>query len=133
MVLQPYLSFNRNCQEAVNFYKNIFGTDLPELELFGEMHLRNSNPIQTQNKLPISNEQTKFTYTQLPPKEVKPETDKLTLVIMSDNLNEINCLYAKLQDQGYIETSFTETDWCKAYAVVIDRYGVEWQLNYQEA
>jgi uncharacterized glyoxalase superfamily protein PhnB len=52
---------------------------------------------------------------------------------MSDNLNEINCLYAKLQDQGYIETSFTETDWCKAYAVVIDRYGVEWQLNYQEA
>ncbi|WKY46339.1 VOC family protein [Eubacteriaceae bacterium ES3] len=133
MVLQPCVSFNRNCQEAVSFYRDIFGTDLSELELFGDMDLEAFSSIQSQQNLSVNQTPTKVTYGQLPPKELKPKNENLTLVIMSDNINELHCLYTKLQDQGCIKTSFMETDWSKAYAVIVDRFGVEWQLNYQEA
>jgi PhnB protein len=104
--------------------------------LFGEMSL-NSNFMTTEenkNKYYYKNHkynETKITLSDIPPKSPCAKGDKITLVIFSDDLEEIKVLYYKLKDGGKVEIPLQETAWSKAYASLIDQYGVEWQLNYE--
>ena len=56
----------------------------------------------------------------------------MTLVIFSDDLDEIKILYYKLKDGGTVEMELQETFWSKAYGSLTDKFGVGWQLNYDD-
>ncbi len=137
MQLQPYLSFSGNCQEAMEFYADIFGTDNPEIILFGETHPEEdlANPDQAE-KLVIRAElaagETRFWRSPKHTRSQRLKKDPMTLVIFSDDLNEIKHLYYKLKAGGTVETELQETCWSKVYAALIDKFGVGWQLNYND-
>lgn len=142
MQIQPYISFNGNCQEAMEFYADIFGTDKPEIMLFGEMlpDSEASNPeannpeasarVMLQAKL--APEEPKVKLSNIPPKAHPTQAEKMTLVIISDDLDEIKILYYKLKDGGVVEMELQETFWSKYYGSLIDKFGVGWQLNYDD-
>lgn len=137
MQIQPYISFNGNCQEAMEFYADIFGTDKPEIMLFGEMppdsdagNAEASEQVMLQAKL--APEEPKVKLSNIPPKAHPTQAEKMTLVIISDDLDEIKILYYKLKDGGTVEMELQETFWSKYYGSLIDKFGVGWQLNYDD-
>lgn len=137
MQIQPYISFNGNCQEAMEFYADIFGTDNPEIMLFGEMP-PDSDVIKTeetgklilQPKLELA--ETKVKLSNIPPKTHPARAENMTLVIISDDLDEIKIMYYKLKDGGTVEMELQETFWSKYYGALTDKFGVGWQLNYDD-
>lgn len=137
MQIQPYISFNGNCREAMEFYADIFGTNNPEIILFGEMP-PDSDAIKTeeasklilQPKLELA--ETKVKLSNIPPKAHPARDDNMTLVIISDDLDEIKIMYYKLKDGGTVEMELQETFWSKYYGALIDKFGVGWQLNYDD-
>lgn len=137
MQIQPYISFNKNHQEAAEFYADIFRTDQPEIMLFGEMSLNSNFSSSEESKMrsrykSAKFHETKITLSDIPPKSPQVKGDKITLVIFSDDLEEIKVLYYKLKNGGKVQMPLQETAWSKAYASVIDQYGVEWQLNLED-
>jgi len=137
MQIQPYISFNGNCQEAVEFYADVFGTDNPEIILFDEMftELKADEPEQSDKVVihaALVPDETKVLLSDLPPKSQDIQKDKMTLVIFSDDLEEIKILYYKLKDGGTVEMELQETFWSKVYGSLIDKFGVGWQLNYDD-
>ena len=61
--INPYLTFNGNCEEAFTFYKSVFGGEFPYVGRFSEMPENSEYPIADEDKnkimhmsLPISNE-----------------------------------------------------------------------------
>ena len=94
MQIQPYLSFNGNCQEAVEFYADVFGTDIPEIILFGDML---PEPAVTEledrsDKVVIRAELESNKYHLSRSKAQDLHQEKMTLVIFSDDLDEITGL-----------------------------------------
>ena len=134
MQIQPYLSFNGNCSEAMEFYADVFGTDHPEINLFGEMIPEQQKATADQITCPADPESdsTRVLFSDIAPKPWDVQKNKITLVIFSDDLDEIEMLYDKLKDEGIVEVELQETFWSKAYSLIIDKYGVVWQLNYDD-
>ncbi len=137
MQIQPYLSFNGNCQEAVEFYADIFGTDIPEIILFGEM-LPDQEAVEQDRsdkvviRADLESVDTRVLLSDITSKSPDLQRDKMTLVIFSDDLDEIEVLYYKLKDGGTVEMELQETFWSKVYGSLIDKFGVGWQLNYDD-
>ena len=134
MQIQPYLGFNGNCQEAVEFYADVFGTDIPEIILFGDML---PEPAVTEledrsDKVVIRAELESNKYHLSRSKAQDLHQEKMTLVIFSDDLDEITGLYDKLKAGGTVEMELQETFWSKVYGSLIDKFGVGWQLNYDD-
>ncbi|MDO9493872.1 VOC family protein [Acetobacterium sp.] len=137
MQIQPYLSFNGNCQEAVEFYADIFGTDIPEIILFGEMLPEQEAVEQDRSdkvviRADLESDDTRVLLSDIPSKSPDLQRDKMTLVIFSDDLDEIEVLYYKLKDGGTVEMELQETFWSKVYGSLVDKFGVGWQLNYDD-
>jgi len=138
MQIQPYLSFNGNCQEAVEFYADVFGTDIPEIILFSDLLPEPAIPEleDRSDKVVIRAElepdQNHGKRSATFPKDRDFHKEKMTLVIFSDDLDEIKILYYKLKDGGTVEMELQETFWSKFYGSLIDKFGVGWQLNYDD-
>ncbi|AWW25597.1 VOC family protein [Acetobacterium carbinolicum] len=137
MQIQPYISFNGNCQEAVEFYADVFGTDNPEIIVFGEMlNKQEAADLDQSEKVVIradlETDETRVLLSDIPPKPQDVQGDKMTLVIFSDDLDEIKILYYKLKVGGTVEMELQETFWSKVYGSLVDKFGVGWQLNYDD-
>jgi len=137
MQIQPYISFNGNCQEDVEFYADVFGTDNPEIIVFGEMlNKQEAADLDQSEKVVIradlETDETRVLLSDIPPKPQDVQGDKMTLVIFSDDLDEIKILYYKLKVGGTVEMELQETFWSKVYGSLVDKFGVGWQLNYDD-
>src|ERR1041385_8919301 len=61
--INPYLTFNGNCEEAFNFYKSVFGGDFPYIGRFKDMPPMEGQPAMSEQagnmimhvSLPIGN------------------------------------------------------------------------------
>jgi Uncharacterized protein conserved in bacteria len=132
MQIQPYLSFNDNCPEAVEFYADVFGTDNPEIILFGDCLPELEAVDQDRSDKVVIHADLEPDKRGRLSRALDIQKEKMTLVIFSDDLDEIKILYYKLKDGGKVEMELQETYWSKAYGSLTDKFGVGWQLNYDD-
>ncbi len=48
--INPYLTFNGNCEEVFNFYKSVFGGEFPYIGKFKDMPENPEYPISEEEK-----------------------------------------------------------------------------------
>jgi PhnB protein len=51
---------------------------------------------------------------------------------MSNNEEEIRSIFAGLAEGGKVTMDLQRTFWSKCYGQVTDKFGVLWQLSYEE-
>ena len=56
--------------------------------------------------------------------------NNISLAIVSKDLEEVKSLFHKLKEGGKIGMELQETFWSKCYGSVTDKFGIEWQFNY---
>ena len=133
--IDTYIVTDGNGQEAVNFYKNVFDAELVSLKLWDEMvpdcpedrkHLvLNAQLVFDGLCLQISDENPDYTYQA--GKNVVP-----TLIV--DSVEMSKKLYAALSvDAKEIFMELQETFWTPAYANLVDKFGVVWQISAEVA
>ena len=131
--IRPYLHFDENCKEAMQFYQSIFGgqldmmqiKDAPDRELFPKdidhqiMHasLRNGDFLLMASDM----------CGQGSPEQ--GNTMQLSLTCSSEE--EINQLYQKLSEGGKITQELNEVFWGGLFAMVTDKFGVRWMLSLE--
>lgn len=58
------------------------------------------------------------------------EGNNITLALISKNMVTLKSWYEKLKDGGTVDTDLQETFWSKLYGQITDKFGIHWQLNY---
>jgi PhnB protein len=135
MSVDVYLNFNGNCREAVEFYAEVFKTEKPQIMTFGEAP-PNPNyelPEEAKNlvmhtRLNIDGSNVMFSDTF--PGMPFVEGNNVTLAIVNKDINQIKSMYEGLKEGGEVVMELQETFWSKLYGQVTDRFGIHWQLNY---
>lgn len=128
--IDTYLVTDGNGQEAVEFYKNVFDAELVSLKLWGDVmpdcpedrkHLvLNAQLAFDSLFLQISDENPDYAYQA--GKNVVP-----TLIV--DSVEAARKIYAALSvDAKEIFMELQETFWTPAYANLVDKFGVMWQI-----
>lgn len=134
MSLNPYINFNGNCREAVDFYADVFKTENPVIMTYGDAHngeLREDvKDLVMHTYLNIHGLTVMFS-------DFSPEMDfvmgnNISLTIVSKDMDEIRYLYERLKEGGRIDMELQETFWSKLYGSVIDKFGVIWQFSHEE-
>ncbi|MDF2821769.1 MAG: glyoxalase family protein [Clostridiales bacterium] len=138
MALDIYINYNGNCRNAVEFYAQVFGTESPQILTYGEIPPDPEHPISEEDKNLIMHTRlningSNIMFSDVPPGMPFTQGNNITLVIGSGmSIDEIHSIFTQLKEGGTVEMDLQETFWSKCYGSVIDKFGIGWQLSYNE-
>lgn len=115
MKIKPYLAFNGNAEEALNFYAGVFNGTVGEIYRYGEYQEMES-PAEYKDK--IIHSCLTFNSGSL----------GHTITVFCDTDQQLKDIYAKLSASGQIKCELCEPSWAKLYAEILDKFGVLWAL-----
>ena len=127
--ITPFLWFNNNAEEAVNFYTSLFdNSSILNITRYNEQSAAASgqnpgNAMTVAFKLEGQN----FTALNGGPHFKLNQSTSFFVYCESDE--KIEKIYNNLADGGSIIFPLDKYDWSTRYAWVIDRFGLSWQLD----
>jgi PhnB protein len=135
MSVDVYINFNGNCRDAVEFYAEVFGTEKPQIMTFGDTPPNPEFPLPEEAKNLVMHARLNIQGSNVMFSDTFPgmpfvEGNNISLAIGSQNIDEIKSLFNKLKEDGTVGMDLQETFWSKCYGQVKDKFGIEWQLNY---
>ena len=132
--INVYLTFEGNCEEAMNFYKDCLG---------GELLINRFEGTPAENQCPPEMK-TKIMHSSLTKDDlILMGSDALfagdithgtstSLALMCSSEVEIKAFFAKLSEGGRITEPLKEQFWGAMFGMLIDKYGFTWLLNYDK-
>ncbi|MGM7700472.1 VOC family protein [Pseudalkalibacillus sp. Hm43] len=127
----PYLVFNGQAKEALEYYKDIFGGEVTDLQTFGEADF----PTPPEADEMVLHARFKkgdlffMVSDTFPGQEVERGTN-ISLTLEMESEEQIQSLYEKLSEKGKVAMELQDMFWGAKYAKVVDAYGFTWDLNY---
>ena len=122
----PYL-FTANCSEALEYYKRIFGGETKNIQPANPQMFKNAEGKLMHAELHINSSCILYMADIF---ESKPDGSQISLLIEADNEEEINRLFNELKRGGTVQFELQKTFWGAYHAVLTDKYGIHWSLNF---
>lgn len=137
MAVHVYINFQGNCREALEFYQQVFNTEAPEIMAYGDSPPDSGFPVNEENKDLIMHTAldilgTTVMFSDILPGEPFVAGNNISMVLMLKELEEIKKLFDKLKVGGSVEMELQETFFSKLYGSVKDRFGIIWQIMYDD-
>ena len=135
-LINPYINFNGNAEEAFNFYKSVFGGEFAIIMRFGDMP--NSDISESErNKimhiaLPIgknvlmANDVPEFMG------RVNENENRSKISISAESREEADRLFIGLSAGGNVEMPMSDSPWGSYFGMFRDKYGIEWMVDFDE-
>jgi len=128
-MLIPNIHFNGNCDEAISFYKEVFGAEVKEIN-----YAKDAPTDSGMDELPpnfvmyseiiicgVKMSLTDGAETPLP-------FGHFSYLLNYDTEEEVTAIFNKLAEGGNVEEPLSTTFWAGLYGSVADRFGVNWQV-----
>ncbi|EOQ18670.1 VOC family protein [Bacillus cereus] len=132
----PYLMFNGQAEEAMNYYISICGGSINFLTKYGENKEHLPHPISEEELDRVIHAQftlmgnSLYCSDRAGENQVFEQGNSISLTIECESEEEIERLYVELAKNGKIFMPLQDTFWNAKYAVFADKYGITWQLDY---
>lgn len=134
--VNAYVTYNGNCEEAFNFYKNIFGGEFSYVGRFKDMPSDNPIPDSEAQKimhisLPLSKE-TVLMGSDASPAFGPPhkEGTNFSLSLNTNSEAEAKELFSKLSEGGQVIMPLEKTFWGALFGMLTDKFGISWMVSY---
>jgi PhnB protein len=131
-----YLNFLDNCEEAFNFYKKVFNGEIDFIGRFKEMPPEHNVPEGFGEKLmhvSLSVKGQPFLFGSDTPQGYGPAYqvgNNVSLSLNPENEAEARRLYDALREGGHVIMELSPTFWAELFAMVRDRFGINWMISY---
>lgn len=140
--LNPYLSFNGNCEEAFGFYQSVFQSKITHISRFADIPSmegkENSMSDIDANKimhisLPISEESTLMGSDSSDAfGQVRVMGNNFSISIDTDSKEEADRLYNALSEDGKSSMPMVKSFWGSYFGMLSDKFGIQWMISYDE-
>ena len=127
--LNPYLTFNGNCKEAMHFYKEILGGELT-VQLAGDSPVKDQMPAKYHNQVlhsALKNDDLEIMATDMIPGGFN-EGNTVHLCLICKTENEARTLFEKLSAGGKVNQPLTEM-FFGLLGNLTDKYGKYWMVE----
>ncbi len=133
-LLQPYLNFNGNAREALEFYQSVLGGKL-EVTTFADMPTEGM-PEEQKDKVMhavLNNETLSFMASDAMAGSKVSFNDSISLSLMGDNEEQLTAFFNGLSAGGAIVTPLAKQAWGDVFGMFTDKFGVHWMVNISAA
>ena len=125
--LNPYISYNGNAREALEYYKGVFGGDLT-ISTFAEFGMADAGA----DKVMHGQLETTDGYTLMgadtPPGMPFNPGNTMTVSLSGDTEN-LRGYFDKLADGGSVTMPLEKQVWGDEFGQCVDKFGVAWMVN----
>ena len=138
--INPWINFNGNAEEALTFYKSVFGGEFTKIIRFKDlestefpvakkeenkiMHI--ALPVGKSNVL-IANDVPEFMG------QVNENENRSKISISTESKEEADRLFDGLSAGGKIEGAMSNSPWGTYFGMFRDKYGIEWIIEFSPA
>lgn len=135
-LINPYINFNGNAEEAFQFYKSVFGGEFATIMRFKDMP---NAGFEVSEK-----EANKFMHIALPigqnvlmandvPEflgKVDENENRSKISISAESREEADKLFNGLSAGGTVEMPIGDSPWGTYFGMFRDKYGIEWMVDF---
>ncbi|MFD6058618.1 VOC family protein [Rhodococcus wratislaviensis] len=127
--LNPYISFNGDARQAMEFYKDVFGGTLA-LNTFGEYGAPDGEGADKimHAMLESDNGFTLMGADTPPGMEHNPGTN-IAVSLSGDDGDLLRGYWAKLADGGSVSVPLEKQMWGDEFGACTDKFGISWMVN----
>ncbi|MDB5540608.1 MAG: hypothetical protein JWQ89_2335 [Devosia sp.] len=128
--LNPYLSFNGNAREAMEFYKSVFGGDLT-INTFadGGMPHEPADKDKVMHGQLVAPNGYWLMGSDTPPGMPFTPGSTMTVSLSGDDDAELRGYWTKLTDGASIGVPLEKAPWGDSFGMLTDRFGTPWMVN----
>ncbi len=134
MILNPYLNFDGNAEEAFRFYQSIFGGELfiQKMESVPDFEVPENEKDRTMHaSLPIGKGQHLMASDCLPSAgHVLNKGNNNYISITADSREHADKLFNGLSAGGNVEMPMTDMFWGDYFGSFTDKFGICWMISY---
>jgi PhnB protein len=127
--LNPYLGFDSNARQAMEFYRDVFGGAL-NINTFGEF---GSPDAAEADKVMHAQLETDNGFTLMasdtPAGMQRNPGDNISISLSGDDGDELRRYWEKLSDGGTVTMPLEKQMWGDEFGMCTDRFGVPWMVN----
>jgi PhnB protein len=131
MQMNPYLSFNGDCEAAFRFYEQCLDARVGEIFRYAGTPMGGQVPADWQSKVMHASlkigDQVLMAGDVPPGRYEKPGGFSLSLQIKSTE--EAERIFSHLATDATVLVPLEKTFWADRFGMVIDRFGVPWMIN----
>lgn len=135
--LSPYLHFNGNCQEALEFYESVFGGELT-ISRFSDFPSPDGSEIPSdyQDKVmhsTLAGEHVTFMASDAPPGMQGTVGDNVSLSLAGTDQAVLTKYFEGLSAGGTVTVPLSKQVWGDTFGMLTDKFGVHWMVNISAA
>jgi PhnB protein len=140
-VINPYLIFDGNAEEAFNFYKSVFGGEFTQIMRFGSMPGCEEMGVREDEKdrimhvaLPIGTKGDVLMASDFiaasGQKYEKGKDSGFSISIGADSKEEADQLFSALAEGGQTVMPMADAFWGDYFGMLKDKFGIDWMISY---
>jgi PhnB protein len=125
----PYLFFEANCREAMQFYQSVFGGEL-NMQTYGEVD--KSCPDAMKNAIMharLAGGDILLMASDDPSSNRELGTGKIHLALGGSNEEKLRRIFDALSAGGKVGVPLAKQMWGDIYGDLRDKYGIQWMIN----
>jgi PhnB protein len=127
--LNPYISFDGNARQAMEFYQGVFGGTLT-INTFGEYGAPDAPEA---DKIMHGQLETDGGFTLMgadtPPGTEYNPGDNIAVSLSGDDAGELRGYWEKLTEGGTVSVPLEKQMWGDEFGMCADRFGIGWMVN----
>jgi PhnB protein len=135
--LNPYLNFNGNARQVLEFYQGVFGGELT-LSTFGDLGMADASDAA---KIMHGQLETDAGYTIMAadvPAHMEDQTAGLpvragfSVSLSGDDADALRGYFAKLAEGGTVTMPLDKQVWGDEFGMCDDKFGISWLVNISQ-
>ena len=136
-LINPYIHFNGNAEEAFTFYKSVFGGEFAKISRYKDI---------SSDEYPIpENDASRIMHIALPINkstvlmgsdtiesmgQVTENDNRNTIFISAESREEADKLFNGLSEGGKVEMPITDGTGGSYFGMLADKFGVQWMVDF---
>ena len=134
MTINPYLSFDGGTLDALEFYAEIFGSQVEAVMRVRASPMASELPAQMGDRLMHARVRVGDNFIMASDTMGQPASTPqgIVLQIAYSDLDKAKRVFDRLAKGGEITMPFEPTFWAKGFGICKDRFGIPWMGNCEE-
>ena len=128
--IKPYLAFNGNCEEAINFYRDCLGGELLFIQRYGESPMKGMGPDEKVMHCTLKIGDSHIMACDNMSAEYKLNFgNNISLAAGAKDASSAEAMFEKMSEGATITMPMQETFWAERFGMLTDKFGINWMFN----
>jgi PhnB protein len=135
MQLNPYLTFNGQCEAAFRFYEKCLGGKIVAMVSHRGSPVADKTPPEWLDKIMharLTLGDNLLMGSDAPPEQYE-KSQAFSVTVNPDDPAEADRIFQTLSENGAVQMPIQKTFWAVRFGTLVDQFGIPWMINCEQA